>query len=131
VIIFNNLKLKIMEEEIIYTPKELLFMIYPANEGIGMDDTVAFTTKECWAEIKACSDDLGGHNMPGELLIECGVQDGEYMESMFETTGEFSLAEVREKLLAAGFEEDPKFTAFMLKNMDDEDVETCEVGPND
>jgi len=120
------------EEEIIYTPKELLFMIYPANAEIGMDDTVAFTTKECWKEHGACSDDLGGHNMPGELLVECGVQEGEYMESMFETTGEFPLAEVREKLLAAGFEEDPKFTKFMMKYMpSDEDVEPCEVGPND
>lgn len=107
-----------MKEEKIYTPKELLFMIYPANAEVGMDDTVAFTTKDWWKEHKACSDDLGGHNMPGELLIDCGVQEGEFMESMFETTGEFPLTEVREKLLAAGFEEDPDFTKFMLQHYD-------------
>lgn len=102
-----------MEEEHMYSPKELIFALMKGDPDVGIDAYVAFTTKECWDENRCCSDDLGGHNMPGEILNECGVADGEFMESMFELTGEYPLEKVGELLKQKGFEENPDFTKFM------------------
>lgn len=100
-------------EDHIYKPEELLFALMTGYEQEGIPDCVAFTTKKCWSEDHCCSNDLGGHNMPGELLEQCGICEGELMESIFELTGAFTPKEVKEKLLAAGFTEDLDFTTFM------------------
>ena len=95
-----------------YKPQDLLFVVSPETEDFPA--TVSFTTKECWENEGCQSDDLGGHNMPSKELLKCGVFDSELAESIFETTGEFEIDEVKEKLLAAGFCEDEGFTNFML-----------------
>jgi hypothetical protein len=104
-----------MEEEHIYGPGELIFMVMPANEDMEIA-TVAFTTKECWKEEHCQSDDLGGHNISNKILESCGVCSGELQESVFEILEGFSVDQVKEKLLAAGFTEDPEFNKFMTQN---------------
>ena len=100
-------------EDYIYKPEELLFTMMVGLEEEGLPNCVAFTVTEYWNKNQCCSDDLGGHNMPAELLLECGVADGELMESIFELTGQFPLEEVKQRLLAAGFTQDHLFTEFM------------------
>ena len=95
-----------------YKPSELLFAIQSEMENLPA--IVLFTTKEVWEKDKCQSDDLGGHNMPGEELLKCGVFDVELAESAFETTGEFSDQEIRQRLLDARFGEDEEFTKFIL-----------------
>lgn len=95
--------------------EELYFVMTPAIEEADLGATVCFTTKKCWESNKYQSDNLGGHNMPEKILTACGVCPDELMESIFELTGEFTPEEVKTKLLAAGFEENEEFTAFINK----------------
>jgi len=108
--------------EKIYRPDELLFVICKDPEAgnpwddideddLSIGDTVAFTSKKYFEEEGYQSDDLGGHNMPQDILEKCGVCPCELMESVFELTE--SPDYVYKQLLKHGFTENEKFTELM------------------
>jgi len=102
--------------EKIYKPDELYFVICEEPEtdednDFSVGDTVAFTSKECFDEEGYQSDDLGSHNMPQDILEQCGVCPAELMESYFELTK--SPDYVYKQLLKHGFKENEKFTELM------------------
>lgn len=105
-----------MEEDYVYKPEELIFAIFPGNIDFEQPDSVIFTTKESWKNEKCCSDDLGGYNMPQEILKKCGVEPEEFVESAFEITGEFDLETVKQKLITEGFEYCTDFDNFLKDN---------------
>lgn len=100
------------EEEYVYKPEEIIFAVMSGDDH-DFNDIVVFTTKKCWQETHACSDELGGHNMPGKTLLECGVEEVEMAEAHFELTGEFDLETVTARLIGAGFTFDSEFNKFI------------------
>lgn len=102
-------------EDKIYKPEELLFFVDKGDEDGGMFDVVALTPEKYWKEEKCMSDDIGGHNVPGDILEECGVCSVELQESIFEILEGFTVEEVRKNLLSKGFKEDEEFSKFLTR----------------
>jgi len=104
----------------IYRPEELYFSVALGSSDGDLPASVTFTTIECWETNHCCSDDIGSHNMPKDILTRCGVNPFELMESIFEINEGNSVEDVRNNLLANGFRETSDFKAF-INNYDVDD----------
>lgn len=94
-----------------YKPKELYFFIGTDADKENVE--VMFTTKEHFKREGSMADHLGKHNMPVDLLFQCGINPHEETESTFSIFNGYTPRQVYNSLIDFGFKNKKKFNLFM------------------